>query len=130
MQLDNYLGIIVDHSLKNKEYARQLQVLASRAIGSWRLLLVEVAAEKLADQIQSLQEYMVDIKEKCWYAHFFRQQELIVVYQDRIFPVTVQPDTWTDAIQYGLANGIPEEQLDFQPCFKSEALDLFQVTND
>ena len=129
MQLDNYLGIIVDHSLKNQEYARQLQVLASRSIGSWRLLLIEVE-EELSDQIKSLQENMVDIQDKCWYAHFFRQQELIVVYQDRMFRVTVQPDTWTDAIQYGLANGIPEEQLDFQPCFKSEAFTLFQLTSD
>jgi hypothetical protein len=128
--LDNYLGIIVDHSLKNQEYAMQLQVLASRSIGSWRLLLIEVEEEKLAEQIQSLQNNMVDIQGKCWYAHFFRQQELIVVYQDRIFPVTVQPDTWGEAIQYGLTNGIPEEQLDFQPCFKSEAHTLFQLTND
>ena len=130
MQLDNYLGMIVDHSLKNQEYARQMQILASRSIGSWRLLLVMVEEGKLAEQIQSLQENMVDIQDKCWYAHFFRQQELIIVYQDRMFRITVQPDTWGEAIQYGLANGIPEEQLDFQPCFKSEALALFQVTND
>lgn len=127
--MDNYLGIIVDHSFKNKEYVRKLQVLASRSIGSWRLLLIEVEEEKLAEQIQSLQENMVDIQVKCWYAHLFRQQELIVVYQDRMFPVTVQPNTWGEAIQYGLANGIPEEQLDFQPCFKSEAVDLFELTN-
>ena len=128
--MDNYLGIIVDQSLKNKEFSRQLQVLASRSIGSWRLLLVTVEEGKLAEQIQSLQENMVDIQEKCWYAHFFRHQELIVVYQDCMFPVSVKPDTWADAIQYGLANGIPEEQLDFQPCFKFEALDLFQLTSE
>ena len=92
--------------------------------------MIEVEEEKLAEQIKSLQENMVDIQDKCWYAHFFRQQELIVVYQDRMFPVTVQPNTWDEAIQYGLVHGIPEEQLDFQPCFKSEALALFELAND
>ncbi len=49
-----------------------------------------------------------------WYAHFFVQDKLIVVYNDKQFEL-VKNDrkTWKDAIEHGKAQGIPENELDF-----------------
>lgn len=70
---------------------------------------------------------MVNINEDCWYAHFFRDQELIVVYQDRVFRATGDPSTWEEPIRYGRAHGIPLEQLDFHPRTKVDARSFFDV---
>ncbi|MCL4520942.1 MAG: hypothetical protein M1415_05065 [Firmicutes bacterium] len=58
---------------------------------------------------------MININDNCWYTHFFRDFDLIVVYQDRTFSVTVVPSTWEEPIGYGSAHGIPMEQLDLHP---------------
>lgn len=49
----------------------------------------------------------------------------MVVYQDRTFHATVNPETWTQSIQHGLDNGIPREQLDFKPRTKVDAMAYF-----
>jgi hypothetical protein len=49
-----------------------------------------------------------------WYAHFWRGDEMIVVYSDARFEVDrADRSTWTTAIEHGRAKGIPDEQLDF-----------------
>jgi hypothetical protein len=49
-----------------------------------------------------------------WYAHFWREDTVIVVYHDRIFKLDRDDrSTWQEAIEHGKAQGIPEEQLDF-----------------
>lgn len=62
-------------------------------------------------QVFSFQDNMIDVREDCWYAHFFRGGELFVVYQDCAFKVNTNLETWTEAVQYGLDNGISKEQL-------------------
>lgn len=49
-----------------------------------------------------------------WYAHFWRENQLIVVYCDARFDMDRRDrSTWARAIEHGQAKGIPEEQLDF-----------------
>ncbi len=49
-----------------------------------------------------------------WYAHFWRQDEVVVVYRTAIFEFDRhEPRTWSSAIEYGLRLGIPVERLIF-----------------
>ena len=49
-----------------------------------------------------------------WYAHFWRDDDLIVIYHDARFQMDRgNRSTWTAAIEHGRAKGIPDEQLDF-----------------
>lgn len=73
------------------------------------------------------QQSMINIHDDGWYAHFFRGMELIVVYQDRLFSVTVDLSTWEEPIGHGLALGIPMEQLDFHPRTVIDARSFFGV---
>ena len=125
--MSDYLGIVVDRSLKSEDFINYLRVVATRKAGSWRLLLVSVVAQEVDAQIQELQRNMVLVKEDCWYAHFFRDNDLIVAYQDRTFRATLEPATWVDAVQYGMDNGIPRGQLDFQPRTRADAAVYFAV---
>ena len=125
--MGDYLGVVVDRSLKNENFINYLHVVAMRRSGSWRLWLVSVVALEVEAQIQALQRNMVLLKEDCWYAHFFRDNDLIVVYQDHTFRITPEPETWVDAVQYGMDNGIPRGQLDFQPRTRADAAVYFAV---
>jgi hypothetical protein len=49
-----------------------------------------------------------------WYAHFWNEKRLIVVYADARFEMDrFDQATWRPAVEHGLSKGIPEEQLDF-----------------
>jgi hypothetical protein len=51
-----------------------------------------------------------------FYCHFYRDDELIVVFKKKMFRVKTDPATWQEVITYGKSMGIPAKQLDFQPC--------------
>ncbi len=50
-----------------------------------------------------------------FYAHFYRNDELIVVFPDRVFYLKPDRSAWTPAVTYGKNLGIPEERLNFKP---------------
>jgi hypothetical protein len=126
--MQNYWGVVIDQSLKDQGYIDHLNVVAKRQVGGWGMLLTSVPADAAPVQIASLQSHMVDISNDCWYAHFFRDDELIIVYQDCTFRMTIDRLTWNDSIQYGLHHGIPLEQLDFWPCTTVDASTYFGVS--
>jgi hypothetical protein len=101
---DNYRGTIVKESLKDGTILKSLKVTGHRIVGrprdSWDLVSVEVSLEDLA----KLKYY---INDGPWYAHFWNDNELIIVFKDKIF-TDVQ-----SAMEYGMSIGIPLEQLDF-----------------
>lgn len=125
-----YLGIIVEQSLKDVSVLQSFKILAEKRAGSWRLLLVSVPDEEMDPKLQKLQNHMIGISEDCWYAHFFKDETLYVVYQDAIFKTSVFPEDWDDAIRYGLDHGIPVEQLDFNPRTAEDACAMFGLSLD
>ena len=48
-----------------------------------------------------------------FYVHFYCENELIVVFKEKVFHITTDKITWTEAIAYGRSLGIREKQLDF-----------------
>lgn len=54
--------------------------------------------------------------EPAYYVHFYRNQELIVVFPQKTFTLTPERESWRPAVEYGKAVGIPEEELNFKPC--------------
>ena len=49
-----------------------------------------------------------------WYAHFWRGDDMIVIYHDARFQMDRSDrSTWRPAIEHGRRKGIPDEQLDF-----------------
>lgn len=122
----NYYGIVIEQSLRNNDILNEFNCVAEKQIGSWKLLLISISVSELEIQLQKLQDNMILRSNDCWYSHFFKDETLIIVYQDAIFRTTINPIDWDAAIQYGTKHGIPIEQLDFNPCHKEEAFSLFE----
>ena len=64
------------------------------------------------------------MRDEPWYAHYFRDEELLVLFRDAIF-ASAGPATWQAAVQHGLGLGIPREQLDFKPRTEEDARKFF-----
>jgi hypothetical protein len=109
--VDDYLGIVVRESLRDP--ARTPPVVASRPGAEWTLLLVRVPAEDLDHEVEALRSNLVHTD--CWYAHFFRKDELVVVFDDEVFAVSTDPSTWDAAVRHGRVRGVPDDELDFSP---------------
>jgi len=75
-------------------------------IGRWHGYDVRCSRE----EIDALQSYILP----GWYAHFWKGNKIIVVYNDKQFELDKNDkSTWKEAIEHGKKQGIPEKELDF-----------------
>jgi hypothetical protein len=112
--MSEYHGIIVKEGLKNQSILNKLKILGKKKAGEWTLLRVGVGENRINEVIKLVQKNLVT--EPAYYAHFYRNQELIVVFPRKIFILTPNKEAWKPAVDYGKSLGIPEEELDFKPC--------------
>jgi hypothetical protein len=85
-----------------------LRVDATGRIGRWHLYWVVVSDADIGAIGAGL------VRDMTWYAHFWRDDRLVVVYPDARFDLhRTDRTTWGPAIAHGLARGVPLEQLDF-----------------
>jgi hypothetical protein len=62
------------------------------------------------EEIDALQPYILP----GWYAHFWCEDTIVVVYHDKIFEFARGDETaWHEVREHGRAQGIPEDELDF-----------------
>jgi len=108
-----YRGTIVEESLIDNRILNRLEIIGFRISNEeniedrWHLYTVKISKE-------DIKKISKNLKSTKWYAHFWRGNEVIAIFRDKIF--TFKQDdkkTWNEAIDYGLSNGIPKEQLDF-----------------
>ena len=110
-----YHGIVLDFAFNDPSYPEKLKVFAKRKSSSnaWILYGVEIADKNIRQTIQEIQLNMKS--DKPYYSHFYNDEEMIVVFKDKLFKVKPHISTWTPIIEYGKGLAIPEEQLDFWP---------------
>ncbi len=116
-KLNEYHGILVDYCLKDKKYLETFNIIGQKpsVVIPWQLYKVSVPKEKIKDVIKDFQKQF--ISDKQFYAHFYKGNELIVVYKDKIFMANPHnKKSWKASINYGLLKKIPLEQLNFSPC--------------
>jgi hypothetical protein len=83
----DYLGVVVRESLQDPSLTPP--VIASKHGVQWTLLLVRIAAEQLHRELEAVQSNLD--RTDCWYAHFFREDELVVVFDDEVFWASTDP---------------------------------------
>lgn len=120
--MQNYWGFVMSNSLRNPGFLQNFKILKSGSYPmfnfgvreAWGVNLVEVEFERLQALIPELQALMNPEPE--WFAHFFRDYELVVVYRQRTYTMSVaRKETWVEALEYGHQLGIPALELDFVP---------------
>jgi hypothetical protein len=117
MAIDEYLGVVVRESLRDPSLTPPL--VASRRGADWTMLLVRIPVEELDHGVAALRSNFDPTD--CWYAHFFREDELVVVFADEVFRVSTDPATWDAPVQHGRDCGVPDNELDFSPRTVEEA---------
>lgn len=74
--------------------------------GRWHMYWIEV-------DVDSFHTFEQNMKYN-WYGHFWKGNNIKAIFENRIFDLEKEDKTtWTEAIEYGKTQGIPEEQLDF-----------------
>ena len=116
-----YHGIILNLSQRDKDIFRSLRIVGGKGflLGLIRFYKVSVKGSQLPEVINRVRANVTDrilFKRLSFYAHFYRENELIIVYKDRVFSITTEKSSWSEAIGYGKSLGIPASQLDFYPC--------------
>lgn len=110
--MKEYHGILVDVSQKDKSIFNKIKILGQKKSWGWILYRVGISPNKINQMIKRLQDNMV----KGFYFHFYKDDELIVVFNNKIFKAKTDKSTWKKIINYGKSLNIPEKQLDFYPC--------------
>jgi uncharacterized protein YciI len=104
---------VVKEGLRRAELLNWFPCLGRRRIDRWTVVKIGIPEADLNRAIDLIQATL--ISEPTYFASLFGQGKVIVVYPDRIFRATEDPISWDEAIRYGKAKGIPEDELIFKP---------------
>lgn len=115
-----YHGIIVDISQRDRAIFKRIRIIGRKRVFPGLVILykVEVGEEDIRDLIRAVRKNMADrvlFKKQEFYAHFYRDDELIIVFREKTFTVSTDRHTWSAALEYGKSLRISEKQLDFIP---------------
>ncbi|MDI6721050.1 MAG: hypothetical protein QMD85_01575 [Candidatus Aenigmarchaeota archaeon] len=103
-----YKGVIIEESLKDNSSLKEVETILTKTSrdGEWHLVTVK-AWKKEIDLLEK------NIKDR-WYAHFWRGDEMIVIFENKKFIFSKNDDAArNDAVNYGIGIGIPREELTF-----------------
>lgn len=116
----NYRGIIIEESLGDKSILDKCEILKTKvaeidARTTWYMHKVQIAEENIHEFTKELIEKM-DPNGR-WYSHFYHEDpnktQMIVTFYKKRF--CESKDNFDRSVEYGLQEGIPQEQLDFVP---------------
>jgi len=113
---DSYHGVVILEGLSDPSVLKAVRILGQRRAAEWTLLRVGVPSRNLSSTLHRIQRRLRIVNGVPFYAHFYRKNELIVVFPRRVFRLRPERSTWGPAVSYGGSQGIPEEELDFDPC--------------
>ena len=116
----DYHGIVINRSQKDRAVFDELDVIGKKRflLGLITFHKIMVKPDDLGRVIKRIQGNMSSrflFKKQEYYAHFYRGDELIIVFRDKTFKATTDKKTWGKAIEHGKALGIAAGQLDFVP---------------
>ena len=116
-----YHGIIVREGIRDKTIFHRMTMLGTKTGQNWTLLKVGIEAKSISQVIREIQPNLLTENGVPYYAHFYNDEELIVVFPEKVFHVSPDKNSWRDAISYGESLGVPRAELDFRPCrFREE----------
>jgi len=115
MNHEVFHGILVSTSFKLPSFVKNFNIFDSRKSTSnpWILFGIEVLRSALNSTIIDIQN---NLKEnQPYYAHLYDDEDLIVIFKNKVLKATPHSSTWKEIIEYGIRLGIPRDQLDFWP---------------
>ena len=116
--MNNWRGIVIGEGLSDPTILNKFKIFKifitekdknidySGNKGRWHIYWLECNK----NQIDEIQSKII----KGWYAHFWQNNNIVVVYEDKQFLIDKNnKETWKNAVLYGKEQGISESELDF-----------------
>ncbi|MCA9381715.1 hypothetical protein KC678_05595 [Candidatus Dojkabacteria bacterium] len=119
-----YHAILINKQFTDEDFPSTMKVFAEKIDGDWEIFGVEVKDSELEKFVIEVQNEMRP--NETWYAHIYNDEEMIVIFKEKIIKVTPHISTWNPIFEYGKSIGIPEEQLDFWPNRFQDELHYFK----
>lgn len=113
MAQNKFHGILVNMAFTDGSFPVQFELFAQKAAGDWILYGVEISRERLDQAITQIQTNMRE--DEPFYAHFYDDELLVVIFKNKVFRVTSHASSWDEILRFGKELNIPMEQLDFWP---------------
>jgi hypothetical protein len=118
-----YHGVLLDAAFEDQNFINCFKVFWKRKStrNSWTIFGVIVPEAEIGGVIKKIQKNL--LQNKPYYAHFYRKDDMIVVFREKVFRIKPDKSTWAEAVKYGMNKSIPQEQMDFFPArFEDEKL--------
>lgn len=117
-----YTAVIDTESLNDPRIVNDLQVFKvvveyepnSEASKFHHVFFVKIKSEEIERKIKLIAKEMKD----GWYAFFWNDKNLFIVYSQKTFKVLIDSPDYSAAQKYGRSVGIQEEFLDFKTYFE------------
>lgn len=118
-----YRGIIIEESLKDQSLLNTVRIIGTEIesvtaghrtpwLKEWTLDEVEIDDEAIKSFVRKVQN-SIETEHKSWFADFKGDQDHYVVFPDKIFFIDHRRnDSYDKAISYGVALGIPRNQIE------------------
>lgn len=108
-------GIVLDAEFENPDFPLGFKIFAKRKskTNPWTLFGIEINDDNLGDSIKSIQDNLK--ASQPYYAHLYNDEEVIVIFKEKVIKVKPNKSTWKPIVEYGKKLNIPGEQLDFWP---------------
>ena len=113
---DEYHGIIVREGIRDQAVLDKMTVLGPKNGKEWTLVKVGVKSDAISKIIRLIQTNLLSENSIPYYVHFYRDDELIVVFPEKVFHLSTDEKSWREAVTYGESLGVPKDELDFRPC--------------
>jgi hypothetical protein len=119
-----YEGVIIEESLENKDILKDLRIISTKVkpisedhktpwLKKWTLHTINVPAND-ADKVAEIISKSLDGKH--WYADYKNTRTHYIIYPNKVFKIDrTKVEEYKAATKFGLALGIPDNQLDFAP---------------
>jgi hypothetical protein len=111
-----YHGIIVRESIRDQTLFDEFRVVGRKTGKKWTLLKVSVEPKTFDRTVRLIQTNLLSEKGVPYYAHLYRDDELIIVFPEKIFRASPDKNSWSEAVSYGESLKVPRAELDFLPC--------------
>ena len=124
----DYKGTIIEESLANQEVLDDIAILSTKVervvekhqtpwLTRWTLHQVEIPEAQAEDVARKLSQGLES--EHNWYADYKNEKWHYIIFRGKVFKIDrLSADQYLEARKYGIAQGIPEYQVDFSPDIK------------
>ncbi|MFH1564332.1 MAG: hypothetical protein ABIC82_00580 [bacterium] len=118
----NYQGVIIEESLGNKDILKELKIVDTKIeqvaerhqtprLKQWTLHTVEITENQAKEIAEKLAKVILDL----WYADYKNESAHYIIFKNKIFCIDREDrEQYKKAKFYGMAQGIPEYQVDFK----------------